>query len=80
MTLREAVAQIGTTREHAVSASMRVTVAIRDVKTAYGMLKAYVVPVTGDGGQWIDLAPLTSSGQTSPRHTPRLDFVNCRGE
>lgn len=63
MTLREAIAQIGTTREHAVSASMRVTVTIRDIKTAYGRIKAYVVPVAGDGGQWIDIGPL------SPNHT-----------
>ena len=59
MTLKDAIAQIGTTREYAVSPTMRVTVKVRDIKTAYGMLKAYVVPVAGSGGQWIDLAGLS---------------------
>jgi hypothetical protein len=61
MTLRNAVASIGSTVEVADGHGLTFTCRILDVRVAYGQIQAFVTPVTGDGERWIAYTPLTKS-------------------
>lgn len=59
MTVKEMAALIGTTGGYWPTRDLQFEVKVVDVRTRYGTVDVQVVPVAGNGSQWINIESFT---------------------